>query len=144
LRTNWLRSLDCGTTDLERSHHVTHDLHGPSQRCELGRAVVAASPHQRPSLVPVDGSDLRSECERLLVAAGRQVDVERPTWMGGTSQQGAVPVDDPPPDGVQAGCPVRAKVARFGLWLRMILRDPDLGCESLPGFGRRAAKNVVV
>ncbi len=27
--------------------------------------------------------------------------------------------------------------------LRVILRGPDLGCESLPGFGCPAAKNVV-
>lgn len=32
-------------------------------------------------------------------------------------------------------CPVQPKVARSGLRLRVILRSPDLPCESLPGFG---------
>ena len=31
-------------------------------------------------------------------------------------------------------CPVRVKVAISGLMLRRMLRRPDLGCESLPGF----------
>jgi hypothetical protein len=37
-------------------------------------------------------------------------------------------------------CPVRVKVARSRVRSRVILRGPDLGCESLPGFGRPVAQ----
>ena len=40
-------------------------------------------------------------------------------------------------------CPVRVKVAISGLMLRRMLRRPDLGCESLPGFGWLVANNSV-
>src|SRR5579871_4231839 len=40
-------------------------------------------------------------------------------------------------------CPVQAKVAKSRIRLRVTLRSPDLGCESLPGFGFLVAKNVL-
>ena len=40
-------------------------------------------------------------------------------------------------------CPVQPKVAKSGVRLRVILRSPDLPCESLSGFGVARAVNVV-
>jgi hypothetical protein len=40
------------------------------------------------------------------------------------------------------GCPVQANLSVSGLTFRLILRSPELGCESLPGFDRVVANNL--
>jgi hypothetical protein len=40
-------------------------------------------------------------------------------------------------------CPVQPKVARSGLRLRVILRSPELPCETLPGLGRAGGMSCV-
>ena len=45
--------------------------------------------------------------------------------------------------GPRCDYPVQPKIARSGLRLRLVLRSPDLRCESLPGSGRVWSENVV-
>jgi hypothetical protein len=77
-----------------------------------------------------------------------------PTWIGDTLRLIAAEVRQLRPGGeavttrladilviqaIRAWCPVQAKIAKSRIRLRVILRSPDLGCESLPGSGCPAA-----